>query len=218
MTARMFYDLRMSKNTLPAVDEYIERAAPFARPILERIRKAFHKAHPDVQEVMKWSVPHFDYKGPLGSMAAFKQHVGWGFWKAKLMSDPHGILTPMGNEATAMGGVKVTDVKELPSEKVLVEYVREAIRLNEEGVKLERGPRRASSDEVVIPDELTAALKKNKAASAAFQKFPPSHKREYAEWIADAKQDATRQKRLTQAIEWIAEGKSRNWKYERPKK
>jgi uncharacterized protein YdeI (YjbR/CyaY-like superfamily) len=205
----------MSQN--PQVDQYIANAAPFARPILERIRKAFHKAHPGIVETMKWSVPHFDHKGVIGSMAAFKQHVTWGFWKAKLMSDPRGILAPMG-ETTSMGGAKITDVKELPSEKVMIEYIREAVRLNEEGVKLERAPRRAAPSAVDVPPELTAALKKNKAALARFEEFPPSHKREYAAWIAEAKQEATRQKRVAQAVEWIAEGKSRNWKYERPKK
>lgn len=199
------------KNTSPEVDRYIENAAPFARPILERIRKAFHKAHPDVAETMKWSFPHFEYKGVLGNMAAFKQHVSWGFWKAKLMSDPHGILARMG-EKTSMGGVKVTQLADLPPEKVMVEYVREAIRLNEEGVKIERAPRKAAA-EPDVPEELAAALKKSPAARKTFEGFPPSHRREYVEWITEAKQEATRQKRVAQTIEWLAEGKSRNWKY-----
>ncbi|MEA2488532.1 MAG: hypothetical protein QOH21_324 [Acidobacteriota bacterium] len=203
-------------KTSPEVDRYIENAAPFAQPILTRIRKAFHKGCPDLEETMKWGVPHFDYKGVLGNMAAFKQHVGWGFWKAKLMSDPHGILDAK-TERTAMGGSKVTDVKNLAPEKVLVEYVREAARLNEEGVKVER-PKRAPAAPAEVPDDLAAALEKNAKARAAFEQFPPSHRREYIDWITEARQEATRQKRLTQAIEWIAEGKSRNWKYERPRK
>lgn len=203
------------KNTSPDVDRYIEKAAPFARPILERIRKAFHKAHPDVQETMKWSVPHFEYKGVLGSMAAFKQHVGWGFWKSSLMNDPHGILTPRG-EHTAMGGGRVESLDDLPSEKILVEYVKEAIRLNEEGVKVQRAPR-AAPRPVEVPPELAVALKKSAAAKKTFDAFPPSHQREYIEWITEAKQPATRDKRLAQTIEWLAEGKSRNWKYERKK-
>lgn len=195
---------------IPEVDAYIAKSAPFAQPILERIRDAFHAAHPDVQEVMKWSVPHFDYKGPLGMMAAFKQHVGWGFWKSKLMSDPKGILSP---ERTGMGGNRVNDLKELPSKKVIVEYVKEAIRLNEEGVKVERAPSTRSAKPLEVPGDLAAALKKDKKARATFDKFPPSHQREYVEWITEAKQEATRQKRLAQAIEWMAEGKPRNWKY-----
>ena len=199
------------KNTLPEVDRYIEKAAPFAQPILERIRKAFHAAHPDVTEAIKWGVPFFEYKGTLGSMAAFKEHVGWGFWKAKLMNDPKGLIA---RGEGAMGGTKVTDVKEMPSEKVITEYVREAIRLNEEGVKLERGPRRVVK-ESAVPADLAAALKKSPPAAKTFKAFSPSHRREYIEWITEAKQDATRQKRITQAVEWMAEGKSRNWKYER---
>lgn len=202
------------KNTSPEVDRYIAAAAPFARPILERIRSAFHKAHPEVTETMKWSFPHFEYKGLLGSMAAFKQHVSWGFWKGRLMADPLGIIPPAGE--TSMGGARIADVKELPSEKNMVAYVREAIRLNEEGVKPRR-PARTPKAEAEVPADLAAALKKSPAAKKAFEAFSPSHRREYIEWITEAKQDATRQKRLATTLEWLSEGKSRNWKYERAK-
>ena len=202
------------KNTSPEVDRYIAAAAPFARPILERIRSAFHKAHPEVTETMKWSFPHFEYKGLLGSMAAFKQHVSWGFWKGRLMADPLGIIPPAGE--TSMGGARIADVKELPSEKNMVAYVREAIRLNEEGVKPRR-PARTPKAEAEVPVDLAAALKKSPAAKKAFEAFSPSHRREYIEWITEAKQDATRQKRLATTLEWLSEGKSRNWKYERAK-
>ena len=190
------------KNTSPEVDRYIAKAAPFAQPILEKIRKAFHKADPEIQEVMKWSFPHFEHNGIVGSMAAFKQHVSWGFWKAKLMSDPQDERT------------KVTSVKDLPSEKEMIEQIREAVRLNEEGVKIERAPR-VERGEADVPSDLAAALKKTAAAKKTFDGFSPSQRREYVEWITEAKQDATRQKRLAQAIEWMSEGKSRNWKYER---
>jgi len=193
-------------NTSPDVDRYIAKAPPFAQPILERIRKAFHKANPDITEVLKWSVPHFEYKGVLAGMAAFKQHVRWGFWKANLMDDPHGIL------GETMAGRNVSSVKDLPSEKVLIEYVRQAVKLNEEGVKVERAPREQRG-EAEVPADLAAALKKSPKAKKAFDAFSPSHRREYIEWITEAKQEATRQKRLVQAIEWIAEGKARNWKY-----
>ena len=201
-------------NRSPQVDAYIAKAAPFAQPILEKIRDAFHAAHPEIEEVMKWSVPHFQYKGVIGSMAAFKNHVSWGFWKAQLMSDPKGILNAMGDK-TSMGAAKVTSEKDLPPKKVMVEYVREAIRLNEEGVKIERAPSTRSASPVEVPDDLAVALKKDKKAKATFDAFSPSHQREYIEWLTEAKQDATRQKRLAIAIEWMAEGKSRNWKYQR---
>lgn len=198
----------------PQIDAYIAKAAPFAQPILEKIRDAFHAAHPEIEEVMKWSFPHFQYKGIVGSMAAFKNHVNWGFWKASLMSDPNGILNAVGDRTT-MAAAKLTSEKDLPSKKVMVEYVREAIRLNEEGVKVERAPSTRSATPVEVPDDLAAALKKDKKAKAAFDAFSPSHKREYIEWITEAKQEATRQKRLATTLEWLAEGKSRNWKYER---
>jgi uncharacterized protein YdeI (YjbR/CyaY-like superfamily) len=200
------------KNTSPEVDRYIADAAPFARPILERIRAAFHKAHPEVTETMKWSFPHFEYKGLLGSMAAFKEHVSWGFWKGQLLNDPLGIIPPAGE--TSMGGLKIRDVKDLPKEKDMVAYAREAVRLNEEGVKVAR-PKREARGEAEVPAELAAALKKAPAAKKHFEAFPPSHRREYIEWITEAKQEATRQKRVAQTIEWLTEGKSRNWKYER---
>jgi uncharacterized protein YdeI (YjbR/CyaY-like superfamily) len=190
------------KNTSPDVDRYIANAAPFAQPILEKIRKAFHKADPEIEEVMKWSFPHFEHNGIVGSMAAFKQHVTWGFWKAKLMSDTQAERT------------KVTSVKDLPSEKDMADAIREAVRLNEEGVKVERAPR-VERGEVEVPPELAAALKKTPAAKKAFEGFSPSHRREYIEWITEAKTDATRQKRIAQTVEWLSEGKVRNWKYVR---
>ena len=199
------------KNTLVEVDQYIEKAAPFAQPILKRIRKAFHKAHPEIRETIKWGVPHFEHKGVVGMMAAFKQHVSWGFWKAQLMSDPKGILAKVGE--TSMGGNKVTRLSDLPPDEVIVDYVREAVRLNEEGVKVERRPRTKATTDVEVPADLTAALKKNAKAKKAFEGFPPSHRREYVEWITEAKQEATRQKRLATTLEWLSEGKPRNWKY-----
>lgn len=201
------------KNASPEVDRYIEKAAAFAQPILRRIRKAFHAAHPEVTEAMKWGHPFFEYKGVLGNMAAFKQHVGWGFWKASLMADPRGILKPPG-EHTAMGGARLASVDDLPPDDVLVTYVREAIRLNDENVKPVR-PKKAPRPEAEMPDDLAAALAASPAARETFDGFPPSHRREYIDWITEAKQPATRARRVAQTVEWVAEGKSRNWKYER---
>ncbi|HEY0141865.1 MAG TPA: YdeI/OmpD-associated family protein [Thermoanaerobaculia bacterium] len=197
-------------KTNPAFDAYIEKAAPFARPILEKLRKAFHAADPEIEEVMKWGAPHFDHNGIVGSMAAFKEHVRWGFWKARLMKDPHGILDPIGD--TSMSGAKVKTVKELPPDKVLREYIREAVQLNLDQVKVPR-PKREARPPAEVPDDLAGELKKNKKAREVFDAFPPSHRHEYIAWITEAKQPATRQKRLAQAIEWMAEGKQRNWKY-----
>ncbi|HEX6973780.1 MAG TPA: YdeI/OmpD-associated family protein, partial [Vicinamibacterales bacterium] len=185
-------------------------APSFAQPILKKIRKAFHKASPEIAESMKWSFPHFEQKGLVGSMAAFKNHVSLGFWKARLMSDPHGILRPVGR--TSMGDLRIFDVSELPPEDVIVAYVREAIRLNEDGISVEKKAKKpAVAPE--IPDDLAAALKKNRKALATFEKFPPGQRREYIAWITEAKQETTRKRRLATSIEWLAEGKIRNWKY-----
>ncbi|HYK03353.1 MAG TPA: YdeI/OmpD-associated family protein [Thermoanaerobaculia bacterium] len=188
----------------PQLDAYIAKAASFARPILEKLRDAFHKADPQIEESLKWGAPHFDHNGIVGSMAAFKQHVSWGFWKASLM------------RSQAAFREKVADVSELPPEKKLLELIREAVALNEAGVKIVRAPRTTPSP-LETPDGLLAALRRVKGALATFEAFPPSHKREYAQWIAEAKQEGTRTKRIAQAVEWISEGKSRNWKYERKK-
>lgn len=197
-------------KTSAAFDAYIAKSAPFAQPILETLRQAFHDADPEIEEVMKWGAPHFEHDGIVGSMAAFKEHVRWGFWKAGLMKDPHGILDPIGD--TSMSGSKVKTVKDLPPPKVLRAYIREAVQLNLDDVKVAR-PKREARPPVDVPDDLAAELKKNKKARAVFDAFPPSHRREYIDWITEAKQPATRQKRLAQAIEWMAEGKQRNWKY-----
>jgi len=199
-------------NFSPEVDRYIANAAPFARPILEKIRKAFHAASPEIEEVMKWGMPHFQHKGIVGSMAAFKQHVNWCLWKAKLMKDPKGILTGSAGES-AMGIVRLTEETQGPSEKVLLEYVREAIRLNDEGVKIARPAKKSPAPPPELPADLVAELKKNTEARKTFDSFPPSHQREYITWIVEAKQEATRKKRLATTLEWLAEGKPRNWKY-----
>lgn len=195
------------------VDAYIAKAPEFARPILEKVRRLFHQACPEVVEDIKWGVPHFSWKGMLGGMAAFKQHVGYGFWKAKLMSDPAGLFET--DCAGSMCTVKPRSMKDLPADKVLLAYIREAMKLNEQGVKAPRKP--VSKRSVAPPADLAAALKKSKSARATFEAFSPSHQREYNEWIEEAKRPETRQRRVEQAIEMLAEGKSKNWKYERKK-
>jgi len=193
----------------PAVDAYIAKSPEFARPILERIREAYHKASPDISEAMKWRMPFFEYHGILGRMAAFRKHADYGFWHAKLMTgSKEGIA---GDGPPGMAGAKITDVSQLPPLKVLVAQVKEAMALNEAGVK--RPPRRKATA-VKIPSDLTAALKKRAKAASTFKEMSTSCRNEYVEWITDAKQEATRQKRLTTTIQWLEEGKSRNWKYE----
>jgi Bacteriocin-protection, YdeI or OmpD-Associated/Domain of unknown function (DU1801) len=176
-------------------DRYIEKAQPFARPILERIRRAMHEASAEISEAMKWSHPAFLYKdGIFAGLAAFKQHVSWGFWDDR-------------------GRGKVEDVSELPPHDELVAQIRAAIARRDAGVKPSRAPRKAPAPLPDVPPDFAAALKKNATARKTFDAFPPSHRREYLDWITEAKQEATRAKRIAQAIEWLSEGKPRNWKY-----
>ena len=192
----------------PKVDAYIKKAAPFAQPILTELRDIVHGACPDVEEAMKWSFPHFLYKGMLCSMASFKQHAAFGFWKGSL-------VTGGPRQQDAMGHFgRITKRSDLPSTAVLAGFVKKAAMLNDEGIKVARAPKRPAKP-VKAPADLTAALAKNTKARAGFDALSPSHQREYIEWITEAKTDATRGRRLAQAIEWMAEGKSRNWKYER---
>jgi uncharacterized protein YdeI (YjbR/CyaY-like superfamily) len=196
----------------PAVDAYIAKSPDYARPILERIREAFHAGCPEVEERIKWGVPSFEYKGMLGGAAAFKNHVTFGFWKSRLMED-FDRLFERGPRASAMGA-RVTSLADLPAKKVLVAYVKEAKRLNDEGIKEPKLARPKRTIRVTVPADLRAALGRNAKARAVFEGFAPSHKREYVEWIVEAKRDETRATRLRRTIEWLAQGKHRNWKYE----
>ena len=196
----------------PRIDAYIAKSADFAKPILTHLREVIHSACPDVEETMKWSNPHFMYKGMLGGMAAFKEHCAFGFWKGSLVV---GDQAGGGEKAAGQFG-RITKVSDLPPKTVIAGYVKEAMRLNEQGVKgtSRMKPRAAKTPkEIVVPDALAAALKKNRKARETFEAFSPSHKREYAQWIADAKGEDTRLRRVQTAIEWMAEGKPRNWKY-----
>jgi hypothetical protein len=190
------------------VDAYIEKSAEFAKPILVHIRKLVHKACPEAVETMKWSMPHFDHKGMLCGMASFKQHCTLGFWKQSLLEND-----AFPAQKTAMGSFgRITSISDLPPDDVIVGLVRQAAELNEKGVKVEKKP--SVKKDLVVPDYLNAALKKNKTAWETFENFPYSCKKEYVEWIAEAKTDATREKRLATTLEWLSEGKRRNWKYE----
>lgn len=192
----------------PRIDAYIKKAAPFARPILTHLRAVVHEACPDVVETLKWSSPSFEYKGILCGMAAFKAHCVFGFWKHSLVFD--GVDE---KARTAMGSYgKLTSLDELPSKAEMKRLVKKAMKLNDEGVKAPR-EKTAKKKPPTMPRELEAALGKNKQARAAFDAFSPSRQREYMEWIGEAKGEDTRQRRLETALEWIAQGKPRHWKY-----
>jgi uncharacterized protein YdeI (YjbR/CyaY-like superfamily) len=186
------------------IDAYIARAGDFAKPILNCIRKLVHATCPDVEETIKWSAPFFEYKGILLATPAFKRHCALIFWKGRLIlsKDQKAKLR------------RLTSISELPGNKILTGYIRKAVELNEAGIKIPLRPKSEAKKPVVVPDYFLGALRKNKKALAAFENFSPSHKREYVEWIVEAKREETRAKRLKAALALMIKGKSRNWKYE----
>jgi uncharacterized protein YdeI (YjbR/CyaY-like superfamily) len=196
--------------TDPRIDAYIGRQADFARPILEHLRSAVHSACPQAEETTKWGMPHFLYKGRmLAGMAAFKAHATFGFWRAK------DVLGETGAEREAMGQFgRLTSVADLPPDDVLHELIGKAMALAEAGTHPAR-PKAAAKPEPETPADLDSALSANPAARATFDGFPPSCRREYVEWVVEAKRPETRGRRVGQAVEWMAEGKRRNWKYEK---
>lgn len=205
----------MEKRDL-RIDAYIAKAQPFAQPVLKKLRTLIHEGCPEVKETIKWGMPSFEYKGPFCSFAAFKQHAVFGFWKGALIKDKNNFLKERASQGgEAMGNMgRVTSMDDLPPDKVILDFIKQAKKLNDDGIKL---PSRAKKEKppVVVPDYFITALKRSKKALANFEVFPPSHKREYVLWITEAKTEATREKRMETALEWIAEGKGKNWKYER---
>jgi uncharacterized protein YdeI (YjbR/CyaY-like superfamily) len=195
------------------VDAYIAKAAPFAQPILEHLREAVHEAAPGIEETIKWSRPFFLYRGIiLGNISAFKQHCSFGLWGSEIAQAlrADGVASSEG-----MGTFgKITSLSDLPTPKKLVAYIRNAAKSIDDGARTRSIARpKVAKAEFFVADALVAALKKNTAAAAKFNAMSPSCQREYSEWISDAKRDDTRAKRLATALEWIAEGKHRHWKY-----
>jgi len=192
------------------IDAYVAKSAEFARPILKHLREVVHQGCPGVEETMKWSFPHFTYKGMLCSMASFQRHCAFGFWRGAL------VLGKGAASGVAMGNFgRITSLEDLPPRKTLIGYVKKAAALNEAGVKPATKLKREAKAPVAVPADLAAALARNAKARKAFEGFSPSHKREYVEWIVGAKREETRRKRLATAVAWMAEGKSQNWRYDK---
>lgn len=198
----------------PRIDAYITKSADFAKPILKHLRKVVHAGCPDVVETLKWSMPHFDYKGVMCGMAAFKEHCAFGFWKESLVFDRDKAA-----EKTAMGSFGcIKTLTDLPSEKTLIGYVKKAAALNEAGIKAPGRTQPKKKEPIAVPEYFSAALKKNAKARKTFEDFAPSKRREYLEWVTGAKREETRHERLATSIKWMGEGKTRHWKYQPAKK
>lgn len=192
------------------VDAYIAKAKPFAQPILTHLREVIHEGCPGVVETIKWGMPAFEHKGPLAGFAAFKEHCAMNFWKSALVLDKEDR-----KPRTAMGSFgRITSIKDLPPRKKLVEYVRRAAELNERGVKVERAKAKRGQT-IEAPAFMINAIKKHKKALATWNEFPYSKRKDYIDWVTEAKAEETRARRLETTVEWLREGKGRNWKYER---
>ena len=196
----------------PAFDAYIAKAQPFAQPILKKLRALVHKAVPGVTEELKWSSPHFAYKGMFCGMAAFKEHCIFGFWKHSLM--PEIALKENGDGKLGAFRSKITSVKDLPSDAAIIKLLKAAKKLNDDDVKLPKRKVTPAKDRVVtVPPAFMKAIKASKKAHATFEAFPYSKRKDYVEWITEAKTDETRDRRTKTAVEWLSEGKARHWKY-----
>lgn len=194
----------------PRVDAYIRKSQPFARPILERLRGLVHRACPEVVETIKWGFPFFEYQGPLCSMAAFKAHAAFGFWRGSAMA---AVKARASTNAMGQFG-RLESVRDLPPARELTRLVKQAMTLNAAGGKTAHRPRTAGRRPApATPPDLAAALRRNARARATYEAFRASARREYVEWIAGAKRDATRRRRLEQAVAWMAEGKPHHWRY-----
>jgi uncharacterized protein YdeI (YjbR/CyaY-like superfamily) len=200
----------MPQQTDPRVDAYIEKSAPFAQPILRHLRGLVHQSCPDVVEAIKWTMPHFlNADRILCSMAAFKAHAAFGFCHRELEQEIGRDIGHVGKAAGLFG--RITSLRDLPADRKMIRYIKRAAELNASGAPVR--PKSKPKPEAKVPADLAAALKRNKKAAAAFTAFSPSHRREYIEWITEAKRDETRQKRLATTLEWLAAGQPRNWKY-----
>ena len=201
-------------SAIPAVDLYIAKAGEFAQPVLWFLREVVHEGAPGVTEAMKWSMPFFVYKGVIiANMAAFKAHCSFGLWGPDAVGTLRADGVAQGGSMGSFG--KITSVNNLPPRKKMVGYVKLATKAIDSGERTKAWSRpKVAKVEAVVPDALAAALKKNKAAAKKFEAMTAGCRREYCEWIGEAKREETRQKRAAEAVGWIAEGKSRNWKYQ----
>jgi len=200
-------------TTDPRIDAYIENAQPFAKPILTYLREIIHETCPDAEEGWKWSFPHFMYKGKiLCAFTAFKQHCGFGFWLEKEMK----TITELTKDTERTGMFtlgKIRSIEDLPPKVLLKTAIKDAMDLTDMGVTLKKAA--PEKKETEVPAYFSEALNENSDAKKVFENGSSSFRKEYIMWITEAKTEATRNKRIEQALEWLSEGKGRNWKYEK---
>lgn len=206
-------------NRDPRMDQYIAEAAEFAQPVLTKLRDLVHEACPEVEETLKWGAPAFEYKGPYAMMVSFKKHCGFGLKKAALLFDDPSQATEAerrliwGAAGKADENTRITGLDDLPPDEAIIALLQKAKKLNDDGVQVPKSV--TAKPEAEVPDDLKTALDANQAAAKCFASFTAVQRREYISWITEAKREATRVSRIETAVEWIAEGKTRNWKYQR---
>jgi hypothetical protein len=204
----------MAQITDPRIDAYIDEREPFAQPILRHLRHLVTEAVPEVVETTKWGMPFFEYRGVLCGMAAFKRHATFTIWKGHLIAEVAELYGDRSNQAMGTFG-RIGSLEELPADEQIIDWLRQAAELNARNVKVPQRTRQAARPEATPPDDFVSALDGNEAARITFESFSPSQRREYVEWIEEARTDSTRQKRLATAIEQLSEGKARHWKYQK---
>lgn len=200
----------MSKNS--DIDNYIAGKAPFAQEILTHLRQIIHNAAPDITETIKWRQPCFEHNGLVCSVAAFKKHVTFSFFKGKLLNDSNNIFpTSDNNELTSL---KFSVLADIPQDDILTAFIQQAIALNADSNCKRKSTQRKDKDTLVMPNDLAAALASTPAAQSTFNNFSYSKQKDYIEWLTSAKRETTRVTRLATTVQWLSEGKARNWKYE----
>jgi uncharacterized protein YdeI (YjbR/CyaY-like superfamily) len=207
-----------AENFNRKVDAYVAKARPFAQPIITHLRKLVHSGCPEVEETIKWSRPFFEYRGViLCNMSAFNEHCSFGFWGQEIGTVLRKANVLRGEGMGSLG--RIRDVSNLPSDKLILDWIHQAAAFVDRGeytspIAARHKVAKPKKPPHKMPAEFAKALQKNKKAIAVFAAFSPSCKREYVEWIADAKRSETREKRIATATEWISQGKQRNWKYQ----
>lgn len=204
----------MPKKTMPKsakIDNYITEKSPFAQEILSHLREVIHRADPEIVETIKWRQPCFESNGLVCAMAAFKKHVTFSFFKGQLLNDNANIFLPSDNSELA--SLKFTSLADIPQNDILTAYIQQAIALNTNSC-IKKATARKDKNDLIIPDDLAAALATTPSAQSTFNDFSYSKQKDYLDWLTSAKRETTRATRLATTVQWLSEGKARHWKYE----
>lgn len=189
------------------ITAYIEKATPEFKEVMIALRSVLNNPNFDIKEDWKWGAPNFNNEGMICWLAHFRNHVGMNFFKGTLIKDKYNLFTHY-REEKGNRQLKFSDINQIIPEQIEY-YIEEAIKLNQENIKVVK-----KEIDTSLPLDLETELNNNPKAKMFFESLAPSYKRDYIEWIEEAKREATRTKRLATTMEWLSEGKKKNWKYE----